>query len=329
MRPRSIFWPLVLIATGMLWFLIDFGTVPSANLWALTYLLPYLLIALGVGLILRSRWAYAGMLVSSLVVAGALLAVVFAAPLGWDKAPSWGCASSDFPFGGCVFDFGEGGAVPGSGVVKTESRQVPAFTALSIAYPVEVVIHQGDAQSVSVEAEDNLLPQLATRVSGSTLYIENSEHNRVRRVNPSKPVRITLTVTDLHALDASSAGTVNLDGLQTESLDISASGAGKLTLSKLDVSSLSVDLSGAGNVEASGSAGTINLGISGLGNFLGGDLAAQSASVDISGAGSATLWLKNELSADISGLGSVNYYGSPKVSKDISGLGSVNRLGDK
>jgi hypothetical protein len=269
------------------------------------------------------------MLVSSLVVAGALLAVVFAAPLGWDKAPSWGCASSDFPFGGCVFDFGEGGAVPGSGVVKTESRQVPAFTALSIAYPVEVVIHQGDAQSVSVEAEDNLLPQLATRVSGSTLYIENSEHNRVRRVNPSKPVRITLTVTDLHALDASSAGTVNLDGLQTESLDISASGAGKLTLSKLDVSSLSVDLSGAGNVEASGSAGTINLGISGLGNFLGGDLAAQSASVDISGAGSATLWLKNELSADISGLGSVNYYGSPKVSKDISGLGSVNRLGDK
>jgi hypothetical protein len=329
MRPRSIFWPLVLIATGMLWFLIDFGTVPSANLWALTYLLPYLLIALGVGLILRSRWAYAGMLVSSLVVAGALLAVVFAAPLGWDKAPSWGCVIGNTPSEGCFIDLSSTGSVPGSGVVKTESREVAEFTSVSVAYPADVVIRQGTDQSVTVEAEDNLLPQLATRVSGGMLFIENSEQLQTRRVKPTKPVRITLTVTDLHALDAYSAGSLKLNGLQTVSLQVSTSGAGSVSLSKLDVSSLSVDLSGAGSVEADGRAGTLNLDISGFGSFQGGDLAVQSASVDISGAGSATLWPKDELTANISGLGSVNYYGSPNVTRNVSGLGSVNKLGDK
>jgi hypothetical protein len=329
MRPRSIFWPLVLIATGITWFLVDFGTLPSANLWALTYLLPYVLIALGVGLILRTRWAYAGMLVSALVVAGAMLAVVFAAPLGWNKAPSFGCAwLGDTPFEGCSFDLGLGGAVPGSGVVRSETRQLPDFTGVSVDYPAEVVIRQGEVQSVSVEAEDNLLPQLATRVTGGRLYIENRAP-RSSRVDPTRPVRITLTVKDLHQLDAPSAGSVSVTGLQTDSLHLSVSGAGHVVLSGLDVSTLTVDLSGAGNIDADGSAGSIDLGISGFGSFRGGELAAQGANMDISGAGSATLWLKNELTANISGVGSVNYYGSPTVSQNVSGVGGVNRLGDK
>jgi len=326
MRPRSLFWPFVLIATGITWFLIDFGTIPSANLWALTYLLPYLLIALGVGLILRSRWAYAGMLVSALVVAGALLAVVFAAPLGWDKAPAWGTGWIEpFTWSG---DITVGGRITGSGVVRTETRQLPDFTAVSVDYPADVVIQQGDVQSASVEAEDNLLPQLATRVSGGILYIEDRQPFATR-VDPTRPVKITLTVKDLHQLNCPSAGTVSIEGLQTDSLHLSASGAGHVALTGLVVSTLTFDLSGAGSVDAGGSAGSLDLGISGFGSFNGSQLAAQRADVDISGAGSATLWVKDQLSANISGVGSVNYYGSPKVSRNISGLGGVNRLGDK
>jgi len=328
-RPRSIFWPLVLIATGVLWYLIDFGTLPSANLWALTYVLPYVLVVLGLGLILRSRWAYAGMLTSVLIVAGMVLAVVFAAPLGWNKVSSWSCLIGDTPSQGCLINVGPVGKLPGSGVVKTESRSVDAFTSVSVDYPADVVIRQGPSQSVSVEAEDNLLPQLATRVSGGTLFIEDSEPLQSRRVSPTRPVRVTLTVTDLHDLNASSAGTISLDGLQTDSLQLSASGAGSVTLSRLDLGSLSVNLSGAGSVTADGRAGSLNLGISGFGSFEGANLAVQKAGVHISGAGSAAVWAKDELEADISGLGSVNYYGSPTVRQEVSGLGGVNHAGNK
>ena len=89
MKERSIFWPLVMIAAGLLWLMIGMGIIPRANLWALTHTFPFLLIALGVGLILRSYWRFAGMLVSLLVVAGAVMAVIYAPQLGWDDAPTW------------------------------------------------------------------------------------------------------------------------------------------------------------------------------------------------------------------------------------------------
>ena len=45
MNQRSLFWPLTLIATGVIWLLVSMNVIPAANLWALTYIWPYVLIA--------------------------------------------------------------------------------------------------------------------------------------------------------------------------------------------------------------------------------------------------------------------------------------------
>ena len=165
MKERSIFWPLVLIATGVVWLLIGMDIIPRANLWALSHTLPYLLIVLGLGLILRAYWRFAGMLVSLLVVAGALVAVIYAPQLGWDNAPDW-----------AMWSFGPdlGGSRSGSGTIETETRQLPALEAVFVEYPAEVTIRQGDAQSLTITADDNLLPQLLTEVRDGKLTIENS-----------------------------------------------------------------------------------------------------------------------------------------------------------
>src|SRR3990172_6235492 len=109
---RSLFFPLAIIATGVIWLLISMQIIPASNLWALTHLLPFVLMALGAGLILRSFWAPSGMVVSALVVIGAALAVVYAPQLGWANMPAWS------------FDGDFGGGRSGSGVMETESRQV-------------------------------------------------------------------------------------------------------------------------------------------------------------------------------------------------------------
>jgi len=326
MRHRSIFWPLILIAVGVIWILAEMGIVPSANLWALLYVLPYALVALGVGLILGSRWMWARQIVTALVVGGAVLAVVFAAPLRWTSPPNWGCVWNGSPFVSCT---GVGGAVRGSGVIVSETRDVPAFDGVTIDYPAVVTIRQGDTPSLTVEADDNLLPQLTTRVVDGTLQIEAAGVDFSRRVTPTREVRIALTVKDLTQIDLSSAGSVSVDGLQTAALRVSVSGAGSVTLSHLTLQTLTLELSGAGSVSADGTAQTIKLNISGLGSFTGGALKAQDATVNISGLGSATLWVTGQLTADISGTGSVSYYGSPAIRKDVSGLGSVRKLGDK
>jgi hypothetical protein len=320
MRPRSYFWPLVLIGAGVVWLLVELGKIPVANLWALANLVPYLLLALGVALILRTRWPAVYPVISALVVAGMLLAILFAPQLGWATPPSWGWSWGDVQ---------SGGSVPGSGVITVEARPLADFSSVIINYPAEVEIEQGATPSVTLRAENNLLPQIGTRVSGGALTIDNEEPNWAKRVNPSKPVQVTITVKDLQDISFPSAGSLQVENLKTQGLRISLSGAGDITLVGLNASSLNMDMSGAGSVHASGQVSSLYADISGLGSYEGKDLSSQTAQVDISGAGNATVWVVDQLTAQISGLGSVDYYGTPQIQKDVSGLGSVTSLGSR
>jgi hypothetical protein len=319
MRNRSLFWPFFLIASGLVWLLIEMRTLPAENLWALMYIWPFFLMAAGVGLILRSRWPVIRMVVSGLLVLGMFLAVWYAPQFSWNRAPAW----SFFNFG----DFT--GSVRGSGVVVSQTRQLEDFNSIEINYPIELTVQQGSANSLTISAEDNLLPQLGTRVSGGTLYIEDSQSDWARRVTPTQPIRLHLTVKDLQQVDFPSAGTLNVGKLQTDHLDLSISGAGSVTLADLTARELNVNLSGAGNITAGGSVDNLTLDISGFGSFHGTDLACQTVGITISGAGNATVWAKTSVNATISGTGSVKYYGSPQVSREVSGLGSVTSQGNK
>ncbi|MBI5839750.1 MAG: DUF2807 domain-containing protein [Chloroflexi bacterium] len=316
MKNRSLFWPLLLIATGVVWLLINMNVIPPSNLWALTHIWPYVLIALGVGLLLGTIWAEARKVVSLLVIIGAVAAVFYAPQLGWAGGPDWN------------FDADFGGSVKGSGKIVTETRDVQDFLAISIEYPAEIVVQQGKSESVKVEADDNLLPQLTTEMRNGTLFIENNERDWSKRVNPSRPVRIMITVKDLREVDFSSAGTLLVEDLKTDEFKMVLSGAGEVTFSKINVRKLESILSGAGNIKANGVADNVKLIISGFGSFEAPDLASMVADVRITGAGNAVMRVKNELTAAVSGAGSVKYYGSPHVTKNISGAGSVNQAGD-
>lgn len=319
-HPRSLFGPLLLIGAGVIWLLTKAGSVPVSNLWALTHIWPYLLIVAGVGLILRSYWKYTSILLDVLIIGGAMLAIFYAPTLGWDNPAIVGVVGS-----GNVY-FGPG--QPGSGNVITETRDANAFNAISVDYPAQITITQGKTESVAIEAEDNLLPDLRTQVRGDTLQIFY-QLSGDKHINPTKPVKIRIVVKDLKDVEFSSAGDLTLDGIQTDKLNISVSGAGNLKVNDLTARSFSVDLSGAGSMSASGEADDFNLIISGFGSFNGKDLHNKTARVDLSGAGSATLWVDDSLDAQISGAGSVNYYGSPTVTKQIAGVGGVSHSGDK
>jgi len=318
MKNRSIFFPLALIAAGSLWLLISSGRLPAENLWALARFWPFLLIAAGLGLILRSYWAPARLIVDVLVVGGAVAAILFAPQLGW-TTPQWDM--------GFTNNF-EGGGMSGSGNVVTESRKVQGITAVSIEFPAEVLIQQGSTESVRIEAEDNLLVQLGSNVEQGTLVIRNTENNWNKRVRPTKTVHITIMVKDLEQIDLSSAGTVNVEALETKALTINLSGTGSMTIDKLSTARLDLSLSGVGSITAKGTASDIHLAISGLGSLDGADLVSKSAQAQLSGAGSAILRTSDSLDAEISGTGSIKYYGSPSIHQQVSGLGSVDKIGE-
>jgi hypothetical protein len=319
-QKRSLFGPLLLIAVGAIWLLVKSGNIPSANLWALTHIWPFLLIAAGIGLILRQYWSYTSIALDILIVGGLVFSIVYAPQLKWNNPSIFSMIGDS--------DWYIGPGEPGSGNVITQKREVSNFHAIEVDYPAKVVIKQGNTESVSIEAEDNLMPNLRTEVQNGTLKIFYKKTNG-KHVNPTTSVNITVTVKDLDEVTYSSAGELTVTGLKTDDLAVSLSGAGNFELKDIDVKNLKVDMSGAGGMTASGAADNLDLNISGFGEFTGEDLHGKTANVTISGAGNASMWVDNELDAEISGAGSIHYYGSPAVTKQINGLGSVDRLGDR
>lgn len=313
----SLFFPLALIAAGAMWLLIQAGIVPRENVWALTHVWPFVLIALGLGLILRGVWHdAAGIVVSVLIVGGVFLAVMFAPRLGWAQAPAnWGGMEGNVA-----------GGVPGSGKMKRETRPLPSFDALEIQYPVEALIRQGDSESITIEAEDNLLPQLRAEVKNGKLIFGNAERDWSKRVRPSLPVKIIVTVKELRAIDFDSAGTLRIESLQTDSLRLALNGAGDVKIDGLKADSLECEINGAGGIEAAGATRRAEIRIDGFGDFKGKNLKTADADVTVNGAGGVEISVTESLNAELNGAGSVGYYGSPNVNQKVNGAGSVKKL---
>ncbi len=318
-RRLHLFWPLALIAAGVIWILVVLGTIPAANLWALTYVWPVLLIGAGVSLILRPYWRFGSPVISAVVIAIVLLSVLFAAQLGWNQLPA-----VDFGHGTLFW----GGTARGSGHVITQQREVKGFTSVNLAYPASVVIRQGTTESLTIEAEDNVVAALRTEVVNGVLQIDNLRDHRVY-INATEPVRITITAKELKDVSFDAAGDLTIQGLNGSDFRVVLNGAGSINLENAKLQSLHASLDGAGSLHASGTADTLTIDLNGLGSFGGAALRSQKATVNVNGMGSADVWVESSLTANINGLGSVNYYGSPSVRQSVNGLGSVNNKGAK
>jgi hypothetical protein len=235
-RRRSLFGPLLLIAAGVLLLLVQMGRVPLANLWALAYLWPVLLIFAGLGLIFRQSLPWAWDLLAVLVVIALFLAVIYAPQLGLRTTPVLG--ASPFVFFGRV----------ATGDVIRQNRTVSGFNAVSVSYPADVTITQGAAEALSIEAPSDILPEIQTEVQNGELRISVPPGVFIPLRPPNGTVKIDVTVKNLSAIDFSGAGRVQGIGIQTDEMRATVSGAGSLNLVDLSARNLAVVLSGAGGV---------------------------------------------------------------------------------
>ncbi len=213
-------------------------------------------------------------------------------------------------------------AIPGSGNIISESREVSGFHAVSFGGAGSVRITQGATESLRVEADDNLLPYLRTEVSGGELRVDWKQGN----LRFTKPPVYTLEVKELDALHLSGSLHAKMDRLNTERFESRISGSGKIVLGTLTAREVSFQVSGSGDLDiAGGQADSLDIGISGSGNAQLSGFEVKEAKVSISGSGNAELQVAGQLDARVSGSGDVTYYGSPTVNSSISGSGRVHR----
>ncbi|MCW5633153.1 MAG: DUF2807 domain-containing protein [Rubrivivax sp.] len=216
--------------------------------------------------------------------------------------------------------------VVGSGRAATEARTVGDFDAVGLLGSIDVVVRQGAKTSVSVTADDNLLPLLETVVepsgSGARLVVRwKSDANLTTR---SKPV-VQVVTPRLTVLAVAGSGDARVEAFSTPSLRVALSGSGDAALTGLKTESCEIALSGSGDVRADGEATRLRIRIAGSGDVAARDLRADEVSVSIAGSGDAVVQAQKKLDVAIAGSGDVTYRGDAEVSSTVAGSGSVRR----
>jgi hypothetical protein len=255
----------------------------------------------------------------------------------------------------------------GSGNVIAEERPVSGFDRVSLSGIGDVIITQGEEESLTVETDDNLMEYIETRVENGTLVLRFADE--VDALRPSETILFHLTVKEIVGLSLGGIGDISAPTLDTDRLEIDLGGVGDVSIGSFAaaVTSLEIDLGGAGDVVIDslvaeefsirlGGDGDVDVGslaaeesvvhINGAGDvklagqvvkqaiFLGGAgehdaarLESQTTIVEAGGAGTVTVWATDSLDVNIGGPSTVAYYGDPTVTKSISRVGHLVHLG--
>jgi hypothetical protein len=216
---------------------------------------------------------------------------------------------------------GFGNAIRGSGKVTTEKRDVSDFDEVSLSGSGNLVITRTGTESLTIEAEDNVIPYLKTEVSGHRLVIGTTDNVSLQT---TRPITYTLTVKALEALSLSGSGNISASGVPDLG-EVHVSGSGNMFISGIHTDKLTTRISGSGDVNAAGKAGSQEVRISGSGNYRAEGLESKEARLEVSGSGRAAINARDKLDARISGSGYIEYAGDPTVSQSITGSGRLRR----
>lgn len=190
--------------------------------------------------------------------------------------------------------------VHGSGVRKTEKRDLPAFTSIETTGAFEVTVDCQKPASFEVESDDNLLSLVQTEVRDGVLRVSTTKSFR-----SDGGIVLRITVPNLAR--------------------VKSTGAGKFEISNLKNDQFEVQSTGAATVVASGQSRSLTIGSTGAGKIDAHDLRANTAAVKVTGAAGVDVYATDELDVTVSGAGRVTYSGNPKITKKVTGAGQVQK----
>jgi hypothetical protein len=210
---------------------------------------------------------------------------------------------------------------------QKQTRNVGQFEGVNLGISAKLYIKQGNASSVVIEASEDALEHIETKVKNGILVIEKDNDWKWWKNWNSKNVKIYVTNPNFNHISVSGSGNVQGENtIQSKNLYVGVSGSGKMDL---DIKTVDLEskISGSGNVFLTGSARNTELAISGSGNLNAENLSSESCEVTISGSGNCWVNVDNSLNSRVSGSGNVFYRGNPdKLYNNSSGSGSIKKI---
>jgi len=228
--------------------------------------------------------------------------------------------------------------------VKTENRKTGPFNSIDVSTGIKLFLSQGNTQSIKVEADDNVIGDLKTQVSGSTLRIYMDHHDS-GTWNNIRVLKVYVTCPDLNSLVTGSGSRTEVAGTwkARRSFNLEASSGSSVTMA-LHASSLkcesssgsSVDLtvtadklrltsSSGSTIRVDGSGTSLNAEASSGSSIKAQNLKVENCVADASSASTVRVNVSRELDASATSVARVSYIGRPaKIERNVSSLGKVS-----
>ena len=188
--------------------------------------------------------------------------------------------------------------VRGNGQIKTEERQVAAFSNVDTSGSFEIEWQNG-SPALRITTDENLLPYIENNVSDNTLRLRTRDH-----IWPTHGIKIVISSPTRTGGRLRGAVKLTAKQLSGPTFALESKGASEVTLSG-NIDRLSVDMTGASQLAAAG-------------------LQTKTAEISTTGAGDAEVAVSDTLNVAITGAGKVTYSGNPAtIKKQITGAGSI------
>jgi citrate lyase gamma subunit len=197
--------------------------------------------------------------------------------------------------------------VYGNNKVVTKERVAGSFEGLRVSTGIDVYLKQGNKETITVEADENLHEYILTKIEGGILSIYTEVNIRDADVK-----KVYVTMKDISSVKASSAGDIiGESAIKSDEIELSASSAGDIKL-EVYARELDVDISSSGDITLSGEADILKADLSSAGDFNGYNLKVREADVTASSAGDADINVTERLKANASSAADIHFTGNPK-----------------
>ncbi len=210
----------------------------------------------------------------------------------------------------------------GSGRRVTEKRSVHDFTEIESAGSIEIEISHGDKLEVEVEADDNILSRVLTRVKNGRMSVMFEEGSYK---NVHAKVFVTIPSVDMLLVSGSGA-IISRDTISNnENILLEINGSGSIQ-AMVNSPSVKAEVEGSGSISVSGRTKTFTVKNSGSGSINASGLLSESAIVKNSGSGTSNVFASVMLDVDLDGSGDVTYGGNPPSTKlEDDGSGDIKK----
>jgi hypothetical protein len=205
-------------------------------------------------------------------------------------------------------------------LARTEDRDVAEFDAVQVAAGIHATVEIGPRRPVRIDADDQVLPLVETRVENGELHIGFKPHTSFHSM---QPVTVTIQTPQLRGVGASGGSIVRATFTRANEAEIDASGGSEIRARGVDAGRLLVSGSGGSKLNVQGRADTLRLEMSGGTELHGQDLSVKDAQVHASGGSTGEFRANGNLRGNLSGGSELHVRGQPKTKVATSGGSSV------